>query len=66
MLMIVHYGSPSFSSSYYYCYYRNDPPGRRTVPNVFVGGKTIGGGDDTKALSDAGKLSKLLKEAGAL
>jgi glutaredoxin-related protein len=33
---------------------------------VFIGGKTIGGGDDTKALSAAGKLAKLLKDAGGL
>ncbi|GAB5037636.1 glutaredoxin [Nannochloropsis oceanica] len=40
--------------------------GRRTVPNVFVGGKSIGGGDDTKALSDSGKLKAMLQSAGAL
>ena len=31
------------------------------IHTVFVGGKSIGGGDDTKALSDAGKLKPLLK-----
>jgi len=34
--------------------------GRRTVPNVFVGGKSIGGGDDTVALSKSGELLSLL------
>jgi glutaredoxin-related protein len=36
------------------------------VVQVFVGGKTIGGGDDTKALSDSGKLKGMLKEVRAL
>jgi glutaredoxin 3 len=40
--------------------------GRRTVPNVFVGGKSIGGGDDTVALDRAGELSARLTAAGAL
>jgi len=33
---------------------------------VFVSGKSIGGGDDTKALSDSGKLKTMLQSAGAL
>ncbi|OQR90665.1 glutaredoxin-2, mitochondrial-like [Achlya hypogyna] len=40
--------------------------GQRTVPNVFVGGTSIGGGSDTAALHKAGKLVPLLREAGAL
>jgi glutaredoxin len=40
--------------------------GRRTVPNVFVGGKSIGGGDETASLQTAGKLVQLLQGAGAL
>jgi len=40
--------------------------GRRTVPNVFVGGKSIGGGDETAALQRTGKLVSVLQEAGAL
>lgn len=40
--------------------------GRRTVPNVFVGGTSIGGGDETSSLQAAGKLVPLLAEAGAL
>jgi len=31
-----------------------------------VGGKAIGGGDDTAALSSSGKLKPLLQEAGGL
>ena len=34
--------------------------GRRTVPNVFVRGKNIGGGDETVALHREGKLSRLV------
>ena len=40
--------------------------GRRTVPNVFVGGSSIGGGDETVSLHRAGKLHPLLKAAGAV
>lgn len=39
---------------------------RRTVPNVFVGGKSIGGGDETTALQAKGALVPLLTQAGAL
>lgn len=40
--------------------------GQRTVPNVFIGGKHIGGCDTTTALHGEGKLVPLLTEAGAL
>ncbi|CAL1358078.1 unnamed protein product [Linum trigynum] len=40
--------------------------GQRTVPNVFIGGKHIGGCDDTMALNKSGKLVPLLTEAGAI
>jgi len=40
--------------------------GRRTVPNVFVGGKSIGGGDETTGLQRDGKLRPLLEQAKAL
>ncbi|KAK3158465.1 hypothetical protein QOZ80_2AG0137590 [Eleusine coracana subsp. coracana] len=40
--------------------------GQRTVPNVFVKGKRIGGCDATVAMHDAGKLVPLLTEAGAI
>ncbi|MBA0683415.1 hypothetical protein Goari_025077 [Gossypium aridum] len=40
--------------------------GQRTVPNVFIGGKHIGGCDSTMALHKEGKLVPLLTEAGAI
>eukprot|EP00310_Coccolithus_braarudii_P019799 CAMPEP_0183334222 /NCGR_PEP_ID=MMETSP0164_2-20130417/2887_1 /TAXON_ID=221442 /ORGANISM="Coccolithus pelagicus ssp braarudi, Strain PLY182g" /LENGTH=106 /DNA_ID=CAMNT_0025503319 /DNA_START=66 /DNA_END=386 /DNA_ORIENTATION=+ len=40
--------------------------GQKTVPNVFVGGKSIGGGSETKALSQSGELKKKLVAAKAL
>ncbi|CAM9689982.1 unnamed protein product [Heterosigma akashiwo] len=40
--------------------------GRRTVPNVFIAGQTIGGGDDTVALARSGQLAGMLADAGAL
>ena len=40
--------------------------GARSVPRVFIGGKCIGGGSETRSLQDQGKLVPLLKEAGAL
>mmetsp|Transcript_22515 Transcript_22515/g.51552 ORF Transcript_22515/g.51552 Transcript_22515/m.51552 type:complete len:103 (-) Transcript_22515:374-682(-) len=43
-----------------------DLTGQRTVPNVFIGGKSIGGGDETAALERSGKLKTMLKVAGAL
>lgn len=33
---------------------------RRTVPQIFIGGKAIGGFDDTKKLDSEGQLEKLL------
>ncbi|KAK3033043.1 hypothetical protein RJ639_035669 [Escallonia herrerae] len=40
--------------------------GQRTVPNVFIGGKHIGGCDKTTAMYKAGQLVPLLTEAGAI
>ncbi|XP_021298936.1 glutaredoxin-like [Herrania umbratica] len=40
--------------------------GQRTVPNVFIGGKHIGGCDTTTAMHEEGKLIPLLTEAGAV
>lgn len=40
--------------------------GGTSVPRVFVGGKFIGGGDDTAALQASGRLAPLLSAAGAL
>ena len=38
-------------------------PGRRTVPQVFINGKGIGGSDDLHALEAKGKLDALLGAA---
>ena len=40
--------------------------GRRTVPNVFIGGTSIGGGDETSKYQRNGQLAPMLEEAGAL
>ncbi|CAM6128492.1 unnamed protein product [Calypogeia fissa] len=40
--------------------------GQRTVPSVFIGGKHIGGCDDTVAKNKSGTLVPLLKEAKAV
>jgi glutaredoxin 3 len=34
--------------------------GRRTVPQIFIGGMHVGGSDDLHDLDDAGKLDPLL------
>ncbi len=34
--------------------------GRSTVPNVFIRGKSIGGGDDTEQLYQSGKLQEMV------
>jgi len=36
--------------------------GRRTVPEIFINGRLIGGFDELKALDDSGKLADLLAE----
>lgn len=38
-------------------------PGARTVPQIFIGGRAIGGSDDLSALDRAGELDAML--AGA-
>lgn len=38
---------------------------RRTVPNVLINGKSIGGGDDVEALHQRGKLIDTVKSMGA-
>jgi len=43
-----------------------DITGKRSVPRVFIGGKCIGGGDETAAAAASGDLLRLLQEAGAL
>ncbi len=37
--------------------------GRRTVPEIFINGRIIGGYDELKALDDAGELDALLSQA---
>jgi glutaredoxin 3 len=39
--------------------------GRRTVPEIFINGKIVGGFDELKALDVAGKLDVLLSESAA-
>lgn len=36
--------------------------GRRTVPQIFINGKSIGGFDDMRALEKSGELDKMLAE----
>ena len=43
--------------------YLKELTGARSVPRVFIGGKFIGGCDDTKALHSAGKLQSLVDSA---
>lgn len=38
--------------------------GRRTVPNVLINGRSIGGGDDIQALHDSGKLIDTVTSMG--
>jgi glutaredoxin 3 len=35
--------------------------GQRTVPNVFINGKHLGGNDDTQVAARSGKLEEMLK-----
>jgi glutaredoxin 3 len=43
-----------------------DMTGRRTVPNVFVGGEAIGGGSDTREYHESGILKQMLLKANAI
>ncbi|THD85446.1 glutaredoxin 3 [Aliigemmobacter aestuarii] len=36
--------------------------GRRTVPQIFIGGVPVGGSDDIHALDHAGKLDQMLAD----
>jgi len=38
--------------------------GRRTVPQIFIGGEHVGGFDDLAALERAGRLEPMLNDAG--
>ncbi|PNS19950.1 Monothiol glutaredoxin-7 [Sphaceloma murrayae] len=42
----------------------NKMTGRRTVPNVLINGKSIGGGDDIEELDEADKLAKKILSLG--
>ena len=46
--------------------YMKQITGGRSVPRVFIGGKCIGGGDETAAADSSGKLQGLLQSAGAV
>jgi len=39
--------------------------GQRTVPNIFISGRHIGGSDAIVALHESGELAKILQAAGA-
>lgn len=38
--------------------------GRRTVPNILINGKSIGGGDDIQALHESGRLVDKVQAMG--
>ncbi len=40
--------------------------GGRSVPRVFIGGKFIGGGDDTVRMKKSGELQAKLADVGAM
>lgn len=40
--------------------------GQRTVPNIYIGQKHIGGNSELQKLDKAGRLQPALKEAGVL
>jgi glutaredoxin 3 len=46
--------------------YLRELTGASSVPRVFIGGKCIGGGDDTEALDKTGQLQPLLQQSGAV
>jgi len=46
--------------------YLKEITGARSVPRVFIGGKFLGGGDDTAAAYKSGALEKKLVDAEAL
>ena len=46
--------------------YLKSKTGARSVPRVFIGGKCLGGGDETAKAAADGSLKTMLKEVGAL
>lgn len=45
--------------------YLGEKTGQRTVPNIFIEQKHIGGNSDLQKIKNAGKLKELLVSAGA-
>ena len=45
---------------------RHSLTGHRTVPNIFIGGKHIGGNDALQLLHRKGELVAMLKAVGSL
>ncbi|ODQ50854.1 glutaredoxin Grx1 [Saitoella complicata NRRL Y-17804] len=45
--------------------YLKEKTNQSTVPNVFIGGKQVGGSSDLDKLEQSGSLSKLLRQAGS-
>ena len=43
-----------------------DITGQRTVPNIFIGKKHVGGNSDLQGLLSSGDLKARLKDSGAL
>ena len=43
-----------------------DMTGRQTVPNVFIGGSSVGGADELAGVRERGELVAQLKAAGAI
>lgn len=41
--------------------YLKEKTGARSVPRIFIGGKSIGGNDDSERLEKSGELQKLMK-----
>lgn len=42
--------------------YLGTKTGQRTVPNVFINGKHVGGNSDLQTLNSAGELTRLLRQ----
>lgn len=55
-----------YSSHYFFQEALHNITGRRTVPNVFIKGRSIGGGSETAELYQSGKLREMLQEQGII
>mmetsp|Transcript_144075 Transcript_144075/g.264769 ORF Transcript_144075/g.264769 Transcript_144075/m.264769 type:complete len:251 (-) Transcript_144075:378-1130(-) len=58
-------GSPLYGDVAEVQDYMKEKTGARSVPRVFIGGKFVGGADDTLAKKGSGELLELLEAAGA-